>query len=124
MIVSLGVAKYLQSAGYNKECEYEYWGDKLHRSTEPYQPEETIPAPDILEALDWISRNKNLVISIHTEGDKKYGKINVPQVASVETSKLPSFNEAIFATLELIAELGRRDLMFSEYDELIQRGLK
>lgn len=103
MIVSFNVAKYLFSIGYTKDCKYEYWNGILHSSFDSYRPiENTIPAPDVLVALDWVASRAPYRIGI-TINDKGYCAIvkNGPNEHALPPKDHPS--DAIVSALEFIA---------------------
>lgn len=105
MIVSYKVAKYLQSIGYHNDCKKEYWGGVLHNFSDSYRPlENTYAAPDIIEALDWISEKTLYNITIE-KYDGKYHAI-VGEDGSTVVQCLEFFNkpsESINSALEYIA---------------------
>lgn len=65
MIVSYKVAKYLSDIGFTKDCKKEYWNGVLHNCFDTYKPLEGIyPAPEILDAVDWVALNTNITIRL------------------------------------------------------------
>lgn len=104
MIVSYNVAKYLfNKLGYTKDCKQEYWNGVLHSSFDSYRPiENTIPAPDVLDALDWIAGKAPYTLGLAQNDKGYYAIVKNDEFKHV----LPPFSkptEAIVSALEFIA---------------------
>ena len=106
MIVSYKVAKYLfNNLGYTKECKQEYWNGILHNSFDSYRPiENIIPAPDVLEALDWITSKAPYTIKL-SYCDKRniYYIIIKSDTDEYELSPFKKISDAIVSAIEYIA---------------------
>lgn len=104
MIVSYNVARYLfKSLGYTKDCKQEYWNGVLHSSFDSYRPiENTIPAPDVLDALDWVSSRAPYTLGLRQNESGYFAIVKNGQNEHV----LPPFSkpsDAIVSALEYIA---------------------
>lgn len=113
-IVSYNVAKYLEKLGYRGDCKYEYWYETLHRFNDPYKPNEgIIPAPDLLEALNWVAKKSEYYISFQQIGVNVIETIilkpkaiygDKDAITGIEDSN--SFTQAITRALEHLASQG------------------
>lgn len=103
MIVSYNIAKYLFALGYTKDCRYEYWNGVLHSSFDSYRPiENTIPAPDILDAFDWIASRAPYTLGLAHNNKGYYAIVkNGPNEHVLPPCNKPS--EAIVSAMEYVA---------------------